>query len=175
MNNIKVIEKKASLLVSEINGNKPRVDVEKIATTLGLEMKEHDLGSNVSGVLFIDKGRGIIGYNPNESNVRRRFTIAHELGHYILHRFDKELFVDHKQFKAVFRDHESSTGEKRQEREANAFAAALLMPKHLLMKEIEKVPLDLADDDNDGILELAKKFEVSTQAMAFRIANLNLF
>jgi Zn-dependent peptidase ImmA (M78 family) len=173
MMNLKLIEKKAAQIVKEFNGNTIPVDVKLIAKEIGLEIKAQDLGDNVSGVLFIDKGKGVIGYNPSESPVRRRFTIAHEVGHYVLHRLNKELFVDHKQFKAVFRDSESSTGEFAQEREANAFAAALLMPRDLLIKEIENTPFDLGGDDL--ISGLAKIFRVSTQAMAYRMANLNLF
>src|SRR5574343_470703 len=89
--------------------------------------------------------------------------------------FDKELFVDQKKFKVMFRDEMSSTGEIKQEREANAFAAALLMPKSLLIREIQKLPFDLADEDENVVVKLAQKFEVSTQAMAFRMANLGLF
>ena len=175
MMSIKNIEIKAVQIISDINCYSAPVNVRKIAENLGLEIKEHDLGENVSGVLFIDKGKGIIGLSPNESQVRQRFTIAHELGHYILHRLNKEMFVDHKQFKAVFRDHVSSTGELEQEREANAFAAALLMPKDLLLMEIDNVIFDLGEEDYDAIKSLATKFQVSTQAMTYRIANLNLF
>lgn len=153
------------------------IDVNDIAEKLGLQISEHDLGSNVSGVLYIDKGKGVIGYNKLESEVRRRFTIAHEIGHFLLHRLDNEIFVDHKAFKgsALFRDDKSATGEVRQEREANAFAAALLMPKERVLEEIEKVNFDLADDQEDAIKKLADVFKVSTQAMTYRISNLELF
>ena len=177
MATLKSIEKRASLIIEEYNGKQSRIDVEKIARNMGLKIIVDDLGKNVTGVLFIKNGQGVIGYNPDEntSNVRKRFTIAHELGHYILHRLDNNIFVDKKEFKAVFRrDHNSTTGEHKQEREANAFAAALLMPEHLLIKEINKKSFDLGGD-NDIINTLASKFEVSTQAMAYRIANLNLF
>ena len=174
MISIKEIENKASTIIKELGDNTSPVKVDRIAAKLDVKIIEHDLGSNVSGVLYIDRGKGIIGYNPEESEVRKRFTLAHELGHYILHRFNSELFVDHKQFKAVFRDQESSTGEIKQEREANAFAAALLMPKDLLVKEIKKLSFDLGGDD-DMISELAQIFNVSTQAMAYRMANLGLF
>ena len=175
MSGIKSIEKRAEKLVAEHCANRLPVNIEKIIQKLGLLYKEHDLGANVSGVLFIENGQGIIGFNSGESNVRKRFTLAHELGHFILHRFDKELFVDQKKFKVMFRDEMSSTGEIKQEREANAFAAALLMPKSLLIREIQKLPFDLADEDEDVVSKLAQKFEVSTQAMAFRMANLGLF
>lgn len=174
MSSIKIIERKAEKIVSDFCGSRPPVNVSNIIKKLGLIHKEHDLGANVSGVLYIEKGTGIIGYNSGESPERRRFTLAHELGHYILHRFDKELFVDQKKFKVMYRDESSSTGELKQEREANAFAAAILMPKEMLLKEIQKFHFDLAGEDEDMIKKLAAKFEVSTQAMTYRIANLNL-
>ncbi len=178
MTNLKIIERKASKIISDFNGNKLPIDVEKIVKQLGVEIIEDDLGSNVSGVLFIKNGKGTIGYNPDENiNLeRRRFTIAHELGHYVLHRFDNDVFVDKSQLKVKFnRDEKSSTGEITIEREANAFAAALLMPKELLEKEIEKLSFDLLGDNTNIIGVLADKFKVSEQAMTFRMMNLKLF
>lgn len=170
----KSIENHAQRILEEMKIKRPAVNVEKIAKERGLKVLPYELGDDVSGVLYVDKGKGTIGYNPTESEVRRRFTIAHELGHYELHRLNKEIFVDNKQFKVLFRDQRSSTGEVIIEQEANAFAAALLMPKHLLTKEIAKKQIDLSDDNSDVIKELAAKFKVSSQAMTFRIANLNL-
>lgn len=169
----KSIENQAQQLLQEMNIKRPAVNVEKIAKARGLKVIPYELG-DVSGVLYVDKGKGTIGYNPNESEVRRRFTIAHELGHYELHRLNKEIFVDNgkKQFKALFRDHRSSTGEDLLEQEANAFAAALLMPRNLLIKEIEKRHIDLSGDDDNVIRDLAEKFNVSLQAMTIRIGNL---
>ena len=62
-----------------------------------------------------------------------------------------------------------------QEREANAFAAALLMPEHFLLEEIKKYSITLTEEDAAAIAKLAGKFQVSRQAMMFRITNLNLF
>lgn len=169
------IEQKASELALRFGGNKGFVDVEEIAKFLGLEIREHDLGVNVSGVLFVENGIGTIGINPEQSLVRRRFTLAHEIGHFILHRFDKDLFVDEKNFKVFKRDHKSSTGQLKQEREANAFAAALLMPKKLLIEKIDSKNFDLGDENGNIISDLSDEFKVSTQAMTFRISNLNLF
>ena len=57
----------------------------------------YPLGDDVSGLLSIENGVGTIGYNQTEPKVRKRFTIAHELGHFELHRDKSDLFVD-KQF-----------------------------------------------------------------------------
>ena len=166
------IEKITSNLLQEIKSLKPPVQVEEIAQNLGLKILPYDLGEKVSGVLVIKNGKATIGYNRTESFVRRRFTIAHELGHYFLHRTTRDLFID-KQFKVLFRDESSSSGEIKQEQEANAFAAALLMPEELLKEEIKKLDLDLADED--AIKKLATAFKVSTIAMTFRISNLKIF
>jgi Zn-dependent peptidase ImmA (M78 family) len=85
------------------------------------------------------------------------------------------MFIDKKEFK-LFRNEQSSRREHKMELEANAFAAALLMPKELFISEIGKYKIDLSDDDeDDAISKLAKKFEVSFTAMTYRIDNLNLF
>jgi Zn-dependent peptidase ImmA (M78 family) len=170
------IELRASQLAEKYSSRKHvHVDVEEIAAKLGLQVAEHDLGDNVSGVLYIDKGKGTIGYNKSESKQRRRFTIAHEIGHFLLHRLANEIFIDKKEFKPMYRDEKSSTGEIQQEREANAFAAALLMPKDRLIRELNKMNIDLSDDNEDVIEQMAEKFQVSKQAMMFRISNLQLF
>jgi Zn-dependent peptidase ImmA (M78 family) len=170
------IELRAAQLASKFSKkNKGFVDVVEIAEKLGLQVSEHDLGDNVSGVLYIDKGKGVIGYNKNESEVRRRFTVAHEIAHFLLHRLDNEIFVDKKEFKVLYRDDNSTTGEIKQEREANAFAAALLMPRERVIKELQAVPFDLGDDKEDVINKLSQVFKVSSQAMMYRISNLELF
>jgi Zn-dependent peptidase ImmA (M78 family) len=170
------IEIQAAQIASKLNDRKKKyIDVTEIAEKLGLQVSAHDLGANVSGVLYIDKGKGVIGYAKHESEVRRRFTVAHEIGHFILHRLDNEVFVDKTEFKVLYRDNNAAKGENKQEREANAFAAALLMPRDRVIEELEKMNFDLGDEKEDVIKKLSEIFKVSTQAMMFRISNLNLF
>lgn len=168
----KKIERLTINIVEELNITVLPIPVDEIAQKRGIEIKPYDLGENISGVLFIDSNKGTIGYNPKESKVRQRFTIAHELGHYELHKKSKDLFID-KEFTVMFRDENSSLGEIKKEQEANAFAAALLMPEKFLLHEIRNRNFDLSEDDT--MKELAKLFNVSVPAMTFRIANLNLF
>lgn len=82
-----------------------------------------------------------------------------------------DLFID--QYKVHFRDQSSKTGEYTNEIEANAFAAAILMPKSMLLQQINEHCLDITDDND--VKKLAEIFKVSSMAMTFRIANLNLF
>jgi Zn-dependent peptidase ImmA (M78 family) len=66
---------------------------------------------------------------------------------------------------------ESSRGEDDEEREANLFAAELLMPAALLKEELRGKNFDLLGND-DFLERLAKKYKVSVQALTFRLANL---
>lgn len=169
-------EKLASQILEGIGITDPPVPVELVAYKRGLKVEPFDLGDGVSGVLLISEGKGVIGYNSTQSLVRRRFTIAHECGHYEMHRNSGQLFIDKryidKQYFVAFRDGRSSTGEDKQEREANAFAAALLMPEGILRREIEKRYFDLADET--ALSDLAELFQVSQQAMMYRLLNLGM-
>lgn len=123
-------------------------------------------------------GKGMIGYSANDPKVRKRFTIAHELGHYILHgdsSSKEEVFVD-KDFIIKYRNNVNSYNkvEIKQENEANAFAAALLMPKFLIEEEFRNNDFSNLSEP-DLIKYLAKKFEVSVLAMTYRLSNLNIF
>jgi Zn-dependent peptidase ImmA (M78 family) len=68
------------------------------------------------------------------------------------------------------RDAKSATGTDKIEIEANQFAAELLMPEAILLKEIQREAFDI--DDEAPLEELARKFRVSKQAMGHRIQNI---
>lgn len=149
------------------------VPVETVAYRFGLELEPAQLGDDVSGLLVVVNGQGTIGYNSTHPYVRQRFTIAHEIGHYVLHQNEEQLFID-KQYTAVYRrDQTSSTGEQLREIQANHFAAALLMPEALVLKEIEGLDFDLGDEK--ALTLLATKFQVSAQAMLLRLSHLGFF
>jgi Zn-dependent peptidase ImmA (M78 family) len=164
------IEDAVSIILKNYKISKAPVAVTTLAKKMGLTIKPYDLGENVSGVLVVEQNSGIIGINPSDPQVRQRFTIAHELGHYELHRNKEDFFIDKQ--KILFRDANSSSGEIKNEREANAFAAAILMPENLLRKEINKKHINVSEEE--AVKKLAKTFGVSEIAMTFRITNLNL-
>jgi len=172
------VEETASDLIFKYKIDEPAIPIEILAQNEGLTVTPYDFGDDVSGVLVIKDNKGVIGYNKSHSKVRQRFTIAHELGHYLLHKGTskkEEVFVD-KDFIIKFRNKENSydKNEARQEIEANAFAAALLMPKAFLFVEFEQNDYSNLSEA-DLISRLAKKFNVSVLAMTYRLANLNLF
>ena len=170
-------EDAALKLISEFKIHSAPVPVEDIIRNLELELFEYNLGDDVSGVLVITNQKGTIGYNPKDGYLRQRFTMAHELGHYILHnsKTSDDLFVDKDFLFKKFRHLNTYTPtEKKQEQEANAFAAALLMPTNFIEKEMES---DEMASLREGALvsALANKFKVSEVAMSYRLANLSSF
>ncbi len=119
--------------------------------------------------------RWAIIVNSGHAPVRQRFTIAHELGHLLLHRYS-QLHAD-AGFKVRFRDENSSLGSIREEIEANQFAAELLMPEPLLVRHLVAIGFDytgeeMTDPQKEKLRKLASDFEVSQQSLQFRIANL---
>ena len=164
---IKHIEDKTYEILKNVGITKTSdIDVLKIANYLDVDVQSAKLETDISGLFVIKENKAYIRYNATESEHRQRFTIAHELGHFILHK-DTPLFVD-KNEKIMFRNSQSTTGELMKEREANAFAAALLMPKTFIEQEIYKI-----SKEQDIITYLAEIFNVSSQAMSFRLSNLD--
>jgi Zn-dependent peptidase ImmA (M78 family) len=143
----------------------PPVRIERIARNLGLELRSGDL-DDVSGVLVRQGNSAIIGTNSTQSPQRQRFTIAHELGHFLLH----EGITNHvdRSYRVNFRSAESSQATNVEEIEANFFAASILMPKHML----DPLSAELALDNDAMVADLARRFQVSRLAMSLRLANL---
>ena len=121
-------------------------------------------------VLDIDSCEGMLVRNPNDtaewgifyngkaSPERRRFTIAHELGHFILHRGQRQSFNCDKE--SVYSGIDTI---RVIEREADDFASNLLMPGDLLREWISKQRIDL-----HALSAIAKRFQVSFEALCIR-------
>jgi Zn-dependent peptidase ImmA (M78 family) len=121
-------------------------------------------------MLVVKGEHAIIGVNEAHHLNRQRFTLAHELGHFLLHHSASSVFIDASP--VFFRDETSSDGSKLQEIEANTFAAELLMPEELLRKFINNQPLDAFDER--AVRRLAAQFGVSAQALTIRLTRLGL-
>lgn len=151
------LDKDVQAFIRRLQDSDP-VDITGIAKVLGLKVWESShLPPEVAGKLFRDRN-GSLGqqqYNivvrAQDPLARKRFTVAHEIAHFLLHRglFATELVDD-----ALYRSGLSTSVEV----QANAFAADLLMPWHLLMPLIDK-----------PTAELASLFQVSEQAMRIRL------
>lgn len=161
------IEEQVQNLLKENNMFYPGFDIVKLVKKLSIKLIPDVFSDDVSGYFVMKDGHPVISYDSTASPTRIRFTIAHEMGHYILHSKSQPIFVD-KTPKVFYRNSASASGEILKEREANAFAAALLMPKALVLEELNKVNFDAVE----AVQSLAKKFNVSDQAMSFRLSNL---
>lgn len=141
------------------------VPVVQIAHNVGLEIYDTDMrkvgNSFPSGILTTMEGKWVIILNNQDSWTRKRFTIAHEIGHFLLHRGKK--FIDH--FSAGETFYRGNEQDEKLEREANFFAANLLMPG----TELKKI-WPSCDDP----VAAAEIFDVSEVSMTFRLKNLKL-
>lgn len=125
-------------------------------------------------MLYRDGKQVIIGVNERDGATRQRFTIAHELGHLKLHR-GRPMLLDHKVHEEVRVDlRDTSLPSSREEVQANAFAAELLMPEVLVREALEKAPKRAMQSDDALVTHLIKTFEVSRDAMVYRLINLGL-
>jgi|ERR1051325_4541114 Zn-dependent peptidase ImmA (M78 family) len=167
-NRITLIRQKVNELLEQARVIAPPVNVELIARFLGVFISKAPANDDVSGFLLKQGRTSVIGVNSLHHPNRQRFTIAHEIGHFVLHNFD-EVHVDKSVVK--LRDKASSKGELREEVEANRFAAELIMPRNLLERELSHMAVsDLLDER--GMQQLAKCFQVSVSAMSNRLISL---
>lgn len=134
------------------------------ADALNIEVKDADFSQfpNVGGAVKAEDKEGVAArvlLNREHPPVRKTFTLAHEIGHFLLHkptvmkwRVDK---VDY------------SEPESLDETEANFFAATLLVPKHELLK-LYKATLAAGFTESQAYAELAKHFGVSAAVIENR-------
>jgi Zn-dependent peptidase ImmA (M78 family) len=149
------------------------VPVDDIVKALGIDIRKEQVDDDLSGFLFRDvkHKKATIGVNAAHPENRVRFTLAHELGHYLLHE-GETLHFDGKKpgFTVSLRSSYSAKGTDDNEKEANLFAAELLMPAKFLERDLRGSNADLLDEN--ALHSLATKYKVSAQALTFRLANL---
>ena len=159
--------RRAAELLRKAHVASPPVQVEDIAELMGAVVRYQPFEGQMSGMLHRAQESAVIGINSMHPRVRQRFSIAHELGHLALHK--PEFQIDQHAFIA-FRGPESGATTDPMEIEANQFAAALLMPEDLLAECITELGED--PDVQTAVTMLARRFDVSEQAMLFRLTNL---
>lgn len=143
------------------------VDLKRIAQSLNIRVEplsQLEQQEGISGSAFIDENNRMVAkYSPNESTNRQRFTIAHELGHFLLNHVTRE----NTRYRADRINSFSSRTFDPSEAEANEFAANVLMPKPAIEHFMNNTELS-------SVEELASAFQVSEAAMYYRLKNLNL-
>lgn len=156
---------KAQNILDMFSVKEPPVDVDAIAERLGFTVLPFDFPEDTSAVLLIEGDSKAIGVNSAHARVRQRFSVAHELGHYLSGHED---FSPRGEGETIRVDGQYDFSDRRQrlEQEANEFAAELLMPGQMLRKDVLELQLDAG--------ELARRYEVSEQAMWIQLIDLKL-
>jgi len=140
------------------NFSAPPIPVLEIAENNGVDVVFANFGQHANEVAgFCDFGDAKLYVNDKDSTERQLFTIAHELGHWMLHKpiFDH----DPERYPVLLRVQDANEKDPL-EQEANCFAANLLVPMRLL-KPVSEAPAT----------KLSKIFGVSRTMMEFRLKN----
>src|SRR5687768_11738442 len=130
MNSPNRFEKRALEVLVDAGVTAPRVPVDAIAFSLDADIQYEAFDGDVSGMLYRYDDHCLIGVNSTHAPTRQRFTIAHEIGHLVMHP-GKPMFID-RFVRVNWRNGESDQHEV----QANAFAAELLMPRHFVQREL---------------------------------------
>ncbi|MHB1664248.1 MAG: ImmA/IrrE family metallo-endopeptidase [bacterium] len=155
------------------------IDIEGIIKYLGIryEIKPDFNNIKTTGNLTIKGGEPTIWVNPmkNTSEERKRFTLAHELGHFMLHIAplgNFNVFQDVSDVNISFNRDENWS---HIEMEANDFAAQLLMPANFIDEQLKIIlSADPNISEDAAVEKLATVFNVSTIAMEYRLKKLGV-
>jgi Zn-dependent peptidase ImmA (M78 family)/transcriptional regulator with XRE-family HTH domain len=139
--------------------SRPPIDVYAVARELGVAIFTRPFPNALSALILRHGKNAFIGINSHQAPVRQRFSVAHELGHFVLHHADHH-FIDY----TGGLEGEAPGYDWEHERAANQFAAELLMPAQIVKKDARTTSLP----------RLARRYDVSQEAMGFRLANLGL-
>lgn len=148
-------------LVAQFMQNPP-VDLNSLAKALRVEVSYAFLSPKISGLLENNDGKYTISVNNADPETRQRFTLAHEIGHYLLHRhLIGQGIEDDRAYRSTNSGKYANTKiGARQETEANKFAASILMPTDA----IKRFKADGVD-----VQEMARRLNVSEHAMSIRL------
>lgn len=138
------------------------VKVGAIAKELGVDVKVSTLTAGISGEIRLVDNIIVIKVNRHDVKERQRFTIAHEIAHFLLHK-DKisDGIIDDILYRSRLSDE--------LEQQANRLAADIIMPWTLIKKSLEKIKADKAEERIEIVSNLA---EVSLTAMKIRFGKI---
>lgn len=139
------------------------IDLEAIAWDEGVRVQYKDLNGCEARLVGYNN-RAIVTIRDQSDPRRKRFSLAHELGHWNYHRG--------RSFECRVDDWvEGYTSKPVEEREADTYASELLMPKYMF----DPLARKLKRPTFDGVKELADKFNTSITATAIRLVNMNVW
>ncbi len=146
------------------------VDVEGLSLALQLKVERQNLSDEICGMIKKKDDKYTIIVNQNHILTRQRFTIAHEIGHFIYHRPKiGDGLVDNAMYRQItYNGIINNEINAKDEQQANNFAANLLMPINLI-EQIKNKMNGIYDP-----IKLAHDLKVSPQAVKIRLENLNI-
>lgn len=148
----------AERLLLDLGVTEPdEIDVEVIAWSVGARVRYRPLPQGDARIVGLGD-RAIITVDDRASHVRQRFSVAHELGHWHHHRGQR----------LICHDASGNAQADTCEREADRYAADLLMPRFMLAPAMAEAPMSVALMDG-----VARLFQVSTLAAALRLADIH--
>lgn len=127
--------------------------VNHIKKTSDLSVYSWAFGDNTDGIQVTHGDSATIGYNQDQHRHRQRFTVAHEIGHFMMGHTNGNSSFD-------------LDSKKPAEIEANQFAAELLIPLSLLNKELKS--------GNKDVENIARVFDVSQESVWWKLRECNL-
>ena len=149
--------KVARQLLKDAGVSKPptmiRSVVSQIKKSFDLSVYPWAFGDDTDGIQVTRGDSATIGYNQAQHRHRQRFTVAHEIGHFMM---------GHTNGNSVF----DLNSKKPEEIEANQFAAELLIPLAFLSREIK--------NGNKDVKNLVRVFDVSEESVWWRLRECNL-
>ena len=156
--------KVAQKILKDAKINMPPVDLKKILANLNINLLSYSFPNKVSAILLKEKNMLVVGVNSNQHQHRQRFSIAHEIGHYVLGHY-KDIFVDFSEISEGRFDAFDIGHNKIQEQEANYFASELLMPSEMIKRDFEKI---------GNINEIINLYNVSKDALWVKLIKLKI-
>lgn len=153
----------AEALLEAAGITSPPIPICKLVVGCGVQILPWDFEDIDGLVVELDAG-AVIWVNKSQAKTRQRFTLAHELGHYLLRHVDAfHLDLGGDLSPNAIGEHPGY--DWRAERAANEFAASLLMPA-AMVRQASTATIDVGD--------LALLFKVSSAAMGFRLTTLRI-
>lgn len=163
------VERRAKEVLTQHGLYSVPVDPVVLANRLGVTVNNAKFSDDTWAALVAKRDHTTrIFVEQSDPPYRKRFSIAHELGHHFLHLLKDGEIVDKRadMFREKEPDVESMSEDRTREIQANWFAAELLMPEDLVRAEWHR---------NSSIRRLAALFNVSEEAIGYRLDTLDLW
>ncbi len=155
------------------------IEIDTIINYLNIKLnkKPNFKKIKLDGMISVKDNEPEIWINPMKTTMRERirFTLAHELGHFMLHIAPENDLSKNRSIEDSEITYYRDDNWDHIEMEANSFASQLLMPSELITKETKKILEENSNFSKDEIIEkLSLKFDVSKTAMKYRLKKMGV-